>query len=67
MIYLQVTSLVNIQDWQRQNDEARLKDQNALHARLKDLESNQKDLKEILSMFVFRLSHGSCTIYDLVC
>jgi hypothetical protein len=57
---------VNIQDWQSRNDEARLKDLHALHARLQDLESNQNHLKEILSMFVFRFIHGSCTIYDLI-
>jgi hypothetical protein len=42
---------VNIQDWQTRNDEARLKDQKALHDRLNDLDSNQNLLKEMLSMF----------------
>jgi len=47
----QITSLVNIQDRQTRNDEARLKDQKALHDRLNDLDSTQNRLKEMLSMF----------------
>ena len=41
---------MNIQDWQRRNDEARLTDQKVLHDRLNDLDSNQSQLKEMLSM-----------------
>lgn len=40
---------MNIQDWQKQSDEARLKDQTVLHNRLKALESNLDSLKEMLS------------------
>jgi hypothetical protein len=52
---LQITSL-DIQDWQRRNDEARLKDQEVLHDRLNDLDSNQNHLKKMLGMFLL-LSH----------
>jgi hypothetical protein len=41
---------VNIQDWQKRNNEARLEDQKILHERLNGLDSNQSDLKEMLSM-----------------
>lgn len=48
----QISSLVNIQDWQRQNDEAQLKDQKILHNRLNELESNLNNLKEMFSMSI---------------
>jgi hypothetical protein len=53
--YSQITVL-DIQDWQRRNDEARLKDQKALHDRLNDLDSNQSDLRKMLGTFL-PLSH----------
>ena len=46
--YSQITAL-DIQDWQRRNDEARLKDQKVLHDRLNDLDSNQNNLRKMLS------------------
>lgn len=45
---LQIASFA-IRDWQTRNDEARLKDQTALHERLNNLDSNQNDLKKMLS------------------
>jgi hypothetical protein len=45
----QVSSLVNIQDWQSQNYNARLADQQLLHDRLDDLEANHNKLSETLS------------------
>lgn len=53
---VQLSSLINVHDWQKRNDEARLKDQRALHDRLNDLESNQSHLKELLSVS-YLLSH----------
>jgi hypothetical protein len=57
---LQIASL-DIQDWQTRNDEARLKDQKALHKRLDDLDSNQNDLKKMLSKS-FLLSYLLSTV-----
>jgi hypothetical protein len=60
----QISSLVNTQEWQRQNDEARLKDQRNLHNRLSELESNLSDLKEMFSMFA-KLSYP-CRFYNIL-
>jgi len=43
----QISALVNIQEWQRQNDTARQADQKALDDRLTHLESNQSRLAEM--------------------
>jgi hypothetical protein len=47
----QVSTLVNIQDWQQRNNNARQEDQKALHDRLSELESNQNRLAEMLSRY----------------
>jgi hypothetical protein len=52
---IQVSSLVNIQDWQSQNYNARLADQKLLHDRLDDLDANQNKLSEALSTSVIAL------------
>ncbi|KAF9055624.1 kinase-like domain-containing protein [Panaeolus papilionaceus] len=46
----QIAALVNIQHWQTKNDKARISDRAALHARLAQMESNQKLLIEALSI-----------------
>lgn len=47
---MQISSLVNVLDWQKRSDDARVKDQNALHDRLNELKSSHDQLKELLSM-----------------
>lgn len=47
MLDMQISSLVDVLDWQKRSDDARLKDQQALHDRLDKLETQ---LKELLSM-----------------
>jgi hypothetical protein len=47
---MQITSDMNISDWQTRNDRARLADQQLLHSRLSDLEANQSKLAEALGM-----------------
>lgn len=49
--FFQISSLVNIGDWQLRNDEARKADQQKLVDRLNDLEANQNRLVEILSKY----------------
>ena len=57
--YPQITSLVNIEDWQRRNDEARLQDQRVLHDRLNELDSSQSNLKEMLRKSLVLSRDGS--------
>ena len=62
--YPQITSLVNIEDWQRRNDEARLQDQRVLHDRLNELDSSQSNLKEMLRKSLVLSRDGS--LYNIL-
>ena len=62
--YSQITSLVNIEDWQRRNDEARLQDQRVLHDRLNELDSSQSNLKEMLRKSLVLSRDGS--LYNIL-
>lgn len=48
----QISSLLNIQDWQARYDNARTKDHEELMNRLDDLEVNHNKLLEILSTYI---------------
>jgi hypothetical protein len=61
---VQISSLLNIHDWQKRNDDARLKDQKALHNRMNELESNHSQLRELFSMSFLLLHPGlMCNIW----
>jgi hypothetical protein len=62
--YPQIASLVNIEDWQRRNDEARLQDQKVLHDRLNELDSSQSNLKEMLRKSLVLSRDGS--LYNIL-
>jgi len=49
---LQITSLLNIQDWQSKYDEARANDQRLLFERFGELEANHGRLMEALSEYL---------------
>src|SRR5262245_38950814 len=53
-ILLQISAFINISEWQRNVDIARVKDQKELNSRLSDLEANQAKLVETLGN-AFRL------------
>ena len=48
LTFNKISALINIQDWQLKQEKGRAADQEHLHRRLKDLESNQSGLEEIL-------------------
>lgn len=49
-VILKHSEIVRIQNWQSRNEGARIADQKALNGRLDDLEANQHQLMETLSM-----------------
>lgn len=49
MLLHKISALLNIQDWQARNDNARTQDQDDLMRRLDDLEANQNKLLNTLS------------------
>ena len=63
---VQISSLINVHDWQKRSDEARCKDQRVLHDRLNELESNQSQVRELLSMSFQLLHLHLSAIYGLL-
>jgi hypothetical protein len=58
----QISALLNVQDWQSKNNDARIADQESLNHRFDELQANHHELVQALGMVVFTATSAQLRI-----